>query len=248
MNAASRLLKIDPLEIRLRNLPARGEVFVPGDTPADGDWDAGLKRAAAMVGWGSPKKSNVGRGLAVGVKTPIPASVSNAVVKLQADGSVTVAVGTTEMGQGARTVFAQIAAEVLKVPAEQIAVIMGDTSVAPFDLATAASRSTVTTGNAVMAACEDLLIQLGAIARELGVIDREEAAEFDDATIRARQGPISYEELLKQYFGPLHGEIVGRGMFEGKKDPRHPLGGLSDFWEVIFTSAEGERERSGLGN
>jgi CO/xanthine dehydrogenase Mo-binding subunit len=244
MNAAGRLLKIDPLEIRLRNLPARGEVFVPGDTPADGDWREGLKQAASMVGWGNPKPSNVGRGIAIGVKNPIQASVSNAVAKLHSDGSVTVAVGTTEMGQGARTTFAQIAAEILKVPAEQIKVLMGDTAVAPFDLATAGSRSTVTMGNAVVAACEDLLTQLGAIARELGVIDGEEAVEFANATIRGRQGPISYGELLKQYLGPFQGEIVGRGMFRGKKDPRHPLGGLSDFWEVIFTSAEVEVNRS----
>jgi CO/xanthine dehydrogenase Mo-binding subunit len=228
----------------LRNLPARGEVFVPGDTPADGDWREGLKKAAAMVGWGDPKKSNVGRGIAIGVKNPIQASVSNAVAKLRADGSVTVAVGTTEMGQGARTVFAQIAAEILRIPVEQIKVIMGDTTVAPFDLATAGSRSTVTMGSAVMAACEDLLTQLRAIARELGVIDREEDAEFAHATIRGRQGPISYGELLKQYLGALQGEIVGRGMFQGEKDSSHPLGGLSDFWEVVFTSAEVEVDRA----
>jgi len=244
MNAAGRLLKIDPLEIRLRNLPARGEVFVPGDIPADGDWREGLKQAASMVGWGNPKPSNVGRGIAIGVKNPIQASVSNAVAKLHSDGSVTVAVGTTEMGQGARTTFTQIAAEILRIRPEQIKVLMGDTAVAPFDLATAGSRSTVTMGNAVVAACEDLLTQLGAIARELGVIDGEEAAEFANATIRGRQGPISYGELLKQYLGPFQGEIVGRGMFRGKKDPRHPLGGLSDFWEVVFTSAEVEVDRA----
>jgi CO/xanthine dehydrogenase Mo-binding subunit len=244
MNAAGRLLKIDPLEIRLRNLPARGEVFVPGDIPADGDWREGLKQAASMVGWGNPKPSNVGRGIAIGVKNPIQASVSNAVAKLHSDGSVTVAVGTTEMGQGARTTFTQIAAEILRIRPEQIKVLMGDTGVAPFDLATAGSRSTVTMGSAVVSACKDLLTQLGAIARELGVIDGEEAAEFANATIRGRQGPISYGELLKQYLGPFQGEIVGRGMFRGKKDPRHPLGGLSDFWEVVFTSAEVEVDRA----
>ena len=73
MNAASRLLKIDPLEIRLRNLPARIEVFVPGDTPADGDWREGRKEGCRHGGLGGPKKSNVGRGVAIGVKTPIPA-------------------------------------------------------------------------------------------------------------------------------------------------------------------------------
>jgi CO/xanthine dehydrogenase Mo-binding subunit len=148
------------------------------------------------------------------------------------------------MGQGARTVFAQIAAEILRIPVEQIKVIMGDTALAPFDLATAGSRSTVTMGSAVVAACEDLLAQLSVIARGLGVIDGEEDAEFVNATIRGRHGPIAYGELLKQYLGTLQGEIVGRGMFQGEKDTRHPLGGLSDFWEVIFTSAEVEVDRA----
>ena len=217
---------------------------MPGDTPADGDWREGLKKAAAMVGWGEAKQSNIGRGIAIGVKNPIPASVSNAVVKLRADGSVTVAVGTTEMGQGARTTFTQIAAEVLKVPVEQIKVIMGDTAIAPFDLATAGSRSKVTMGSAVMAACEDLLIQLRTIARELGVIDGDEDAELVNGTIRCGRYPISYGELLRQHLGSSQDEIAGQGMFQGKKDSRHPLGGLSDFWEVIFTSAEVEVNRA----
>jgi CO/xanthine dehydrogenase Mo-binding subunit len=49
---------------------------------------------------------------------------------------------------------------------------------------------------------------------------------------------------LKQYLGTLQGEIVGRGMFQGEKDSSHPLGGLSDFWEVVFTSAEVEVDRA----
>ncbi len=148
------------------------------------------------------------------------------------------------MGQGARTTFAQIAAEVLHIPVEQIKVIMGDTAVAPFDLATAGSRSTVTMGSAVMSACRDLLAQLSAIARELGVIDDEPSPEFANAAIKGREGPVSYGELLKQHLGPFQGEIVGRGTFRGKKDSRHPLGGLSDFWEVVFTAAEVEVNRA----
>ena len=158
MNAASRLLKIDPLEIRLRNLPAKGEVFVPNDTPADGDWREGLMRAAAMIGWGSPKESNVGRGIAIGVKNPIQASVSNAIAKLHSDGSVTVAVGTTEMGQGARTVFAQIAAEVLRSPESSRSRLSWETPPRLHSIRRPpASRSTVTMGSAVMSACQDLL-------------------------------------------------------------------------------------------
>ena len=63
---------------------------------------------------------------------------------LVVDGSVVVYAGTSDMGQGARTIFAQIAAEELGVPLDSVQVVMGDTTVVPFDLQTSASRSTGT--------------------------------------------------------------------------------------------------------
>lgn len=239
MDAASRKLKIDPLEIRLRNLPAKGEAFIPGDTPCDGEWIEDLKKCAGMVGWDKPKKKNVGRGIAIGIKNPIPASISNALVMLHADNTVTVAVGTTEMGQGAKTVFAQIAAEILRIPVERITVIMGDTGIAPFDFSTAASRSTVTMGSAVLAASHDVLNQLRAIAQQRQLIDAEEQVEFVNGTLKGRRTTVSYGDLLRQS-SPALNEITGKGVFNGQKDPKHPLGGLSDFWEVVFVGAEVE--------
>lgn len=238
MQVASMRLGIDPVEIRLRNLPAKGEELVPGDTPVDGDWSEGLRKAAEMIGWDKPKGQNVGRGVGIGIKNPIPAAVSNAIVKLHADNSVTLAVGTTEMGQGARTVLAQIAAETLGVPMEKIRVIMGDTAAVPFDLATAGSRSTVSMGNAVIAACKDLLNQLEGMAKELELIDEAEPAKVIGGMICGCRNTVAYPELLQKYLGPNQGEIVGRGVFKGKKSAKHPLGGMTDFWEIIFTAVE----------
>jgi CO/xanthine dehydrogenase Mo-binding subunit len=240
MNVAARRLGLDPLEIRLRNLPAKGEELVPGDTPCDGQWADALRQAAAMVGWGQPKAAHVGRGVAIGIKNPIQASVSNAIVKLYADGTLSLAVGTTEMGQGARTVLAQIAAEVLGVAFEQITVIMGDTGVAPFDLATAGSRSTVTMGNAVIAACHDLLRQLRALAFAAGIFAPGEAVEAGEGRLKGATRSVSYGEALRLCRGPNPGELVGAGLFQGTADPKHALGGKTDFWELVFTSAEVE--------
>ena len=50
MNEAARALGIDPLELRLKNLAKRGDEFIPGDTPADGDWELTVRRAAEMIG------------------------------------------------------------------------------------------------------------------------------------------------------------------------------------------------------
>ena len=60
---------------------------------------------------------------------------------------------TSDMGQGARTVLAQIAAQELGIDLDEVAVVMGDTAVVPFDSSTSASRSTVFMGNAIVKAC-----------------------------------------------------------------------------------------------
>ncbi|MDF2874025.1 MAG: Xanthine dehydrogenase, molybdenum binding subunit apoprotein [Sporomusa sp.] len=238
MNEASQLLGIDSLAIRLLNIPEKGETLVPGDTPVDGNWKQGLQLAANMIGWTNDKEENTGRGIAIGIKNPIPAAVSNAIVKLHADDSLTVSVGTTEMGQGARTVMAQIAAEALGLPVEQITVIMGDTAAVAFDLSTAGSRSTVSMGNAVELACQDLLDQIKAMAHELNLNDEGEEVNASGGVITGCRLAISYPDLLKMYLGVNQGEIIGKGTFKGTKDLEHPLGGLTDFWEMIFTAAE----------
>src|SRR5207245_5894378 len=92
------------------------------------------------------------------------ASASFALARMHYDSSVTILSGTSDMGQGARTVLAQIAAEALGIPVDRIAMIMGDTSVVPFDSSTSASRSTVFMGNAVLKACESIKTQLRTIA------------------------------------------------------------------------------------
>ena len=68
------------------------------------------------------------------------------------------------MGQGARTVFAQIAAEELGVPVDKVATVMSDTGTVPFDQQTSASRSTVIMGTAVLNACRDIQAQVRAAA------------------------------------------------------------------------------------
>ncbi len=156
LDEAARLLNIDRVEIRRRNLAEKGEAFIPGDTPADGDWKQSLDQAAAAIGWGEPLAKNRGRGIAMGIKSSSTASLSYAMVRLHWDGSASVMTGTSDMGQGARTVFAQLTAQELGVALASVTIVMGDTSVVPFDSSTSASRSTVFMGNAIVKACQDI--------------------------------------------------------------------------------------------
>ena len=68
LDEAAVRLGIDPLELRLRNLAHRGDPFIPGDLPADGEWAETVRRAADRIGWGSPVPPGRGRGIAVGLK------------------------------------------------------------------------------------------------------------------------------------------------------------------------------------
>ena len=91
--------------------------------------------------------------------------VSTAFVRMEADGGVTLYVSSTEVGQGARTVFSQIVAEELALPVEHgHGSLGGDTQVTPYDRSTGASRSTTLAGLAVLRAAADIRAQLLAIA------------------------------------------------------------------------------------
>ncbi|WP_158734710.1 xanthine dehydrogenase family protein molybdopterin-binding subunit [Alteribacillus sp. YIM 98480] len=243
MNEASKIVGLDPVDIRLKNLPEKGDVLIPGDNPVDGDWKQGLRKAAELIGWGKDNEKNKGKGIAIGIKNPIPASVSKSIVRLHADGSVTVSSGTSEMGQGAKTVMGQIAAEELGVPMNRVSVNLGDTSVAPFDTATAGSRSTVSMGRAIKSACDDIKNQIKEIIHELYTLKTSEEMIISDGYVKVHEKVISYAEILTEYMGPNLGEIVGRGVFKGTKINNHPMGGLADFWEIVFTASEVKVEK-----
>jgi CO/xanthine dehydrogenase Mo-binding subunit len=239
MDEAARALGIDPLELRLRNLAHRGETIIPGDTPADGEWEQTARKAAELIGWGSPLAPGRGRGIAFGIKSGPTTGLSYSTVRLLADGSVIVYAGTSDMGQGARTVFAQIAAEELGAPLEWITVVMGDTSVVPYDQQTSASRSTVLMGNAVLAACRDVQARLRAMAARVHGMD-EAAVVVERGVVRLPDRELPIREVLKAGLGRLGGELTGLGEMRKEAEPGHPLSGSAAFYEFNCTAIEAE--------
>jgi CO/xanthine dehydrogenase Mo-binding subunit len=243
MDEAARRLQIDPLELRLRNLARTGDPFIPGDTPADGEWPEALRRAAELIGWGSPQPDGRGRGIAVGLKEGPTTGLSYSTVRLLADGSVVVFAGTSDMGQGARTIFAQIAAGELGAPVEWVTVVMGDTAVVPYDQQTSASRSSVLMGNAVLNACRDVQRKLRSMAASLESVD--EAGITVDAGVVSlpdgRQLPV--RDVLVRGLGRLGGEVIGVGEMRKEAQLDHPLGGTAAFYEFNATAVEVEVDR-----
>jgi CO/xanthine dehydrogenase Mo-binding subunit len=239
LDEGALILGIDRLEIRRRNLARRGERFIPWDTPADGEWEQTLVRAAERIGWGTPLPPGRGRGLALGIKSGPTTGLSYSTVRLLADGSVVVYAGTSDMGQGARTVFAQIAGQELGAPLESVTVVSGDTVIVPYDQQTSASRSTVLMGNAVLAACREIQGKVRAMAARVHGVD-EAGIRVDRGVVHLPDRDLPIRDVLGPGLGRLGGELVGNGEMRKDDDPDHPLRGAPAFFEFNCTAIEAE--------
>ncbi|MCZ6625884.1 MAG: molybdopterin-dependent oxidoreductase [Deltaproteobacteria bacterium] len=134
MDILARKLGLDPVAFRLKNLLHRGEELRPKGKPLDADLREGLRLVTDEIGWDGPVSSTgAGRGLAFGVTDPGAPLASTSTVHVLSDGSVVLLVGTSEIGQGSRTVMSQIVAEELHVPLEKVRVRPPDTAYTPYD-------------------------------------------------------------------------------------------------------------------
>ena len=230
----ARALEIDPLEFRRKNILREGRPQSTGTAMKDAAIELVLERIAARLDWQKPFDRGGGalkrgRGLAVGFKASIAPTTSVAIVNLYADGSCGLYCSTVDMGQGSDTIMAQIAAEVLNLPAETVKVVHPDTDVTPYDMATLGSRSTYHMGHAVRLAAEDARAKIEALAAELGL---------------PRGSNVPLAELFRKKYGMQAGNIVGTGSFvPSYASPDHATGltpNATPFWMVGGTGAEVE--------
>jgi CO/xanthine dehydrogenase Mo-binding subunit len=143
------------------------------------------------------------------------------------------------MGQGARTVFTQLAAGELGIAPDQVTIVMGDTAIVPFDSSTSASRSTVFMGNAILKACRDIKQQMTRMASEEFTVAPEDV-RIENGRVHLPGRELTYSELLRRRYGSFLGEIVGMGAEQSAYVPGHPLGGKPAFWEFMCAAAEVE--------
>jgi CO/xanthine dehydrogenase Mo-binding subunit len=219
VDEVARRLSLDPLQLRRENLCAPGEELRAGGKPLDADLVGDVEKVAAAIGWDEPRGAWRGRGVSVGLLAAGAHPVSTATVRLESDGTAVVLVGTTEKGQGARTVMAQIAAEELRLPLERVRVQGTDTRFTPYDRSTGASRSTTLAGLAVQRAARSVYEQLAEIA------DGEPS-------------PDDYGVLMRRRFGFAGGELIGTGEVRPSGTGSYAEGPV--FWEVCVGGAEVE--------
>ena len=206
LDVGARAVGLDPADLRRRNL------VQPADMPYDvgllyrdghplvydgGDFPAALERALAAVGHpafraeqAALRARGIYRGLGVScyVEGTGVGPYEGATVRLDASGKVVVATGACSQGQGHETVYAQLAADALGVPLDDVTVIGGDTDAIAFGVGTFASRSLVLAGNAIAHAAGEVRTRLLAGA---AVLLEASAADLDitDGQVGVRGAP-----------------------------------------------------------
>jgi CO/xanthine dehydrogenase Mo-binding subunit len=231
MDMIAQRMGWDPLEFRRQNLLVSGDQFATGETLHDLHFLECLEAAAAGLE-GAPARTHaglkIGRGYGVMMKSTVATSKSAARLRLSDQGVVTLYTSTVEMGQGAHTALAQIAAEALGVPFEAVRVMGPDTAVTPFDSTTSASRSTHMMGKAVMAAgaaLRAMLLELGAPLLEAS----PEETRTEAGSLRAGENSITFAEALQRSSIDAL-EAVGEYSTSLKLDPETGQGISTPHW------------------
>lgn len=176
MDLLAAELKMDPAELRLKNFIGSGDFpysTATGLIYDSGDYALPLRKALELVDYPKLRADQrtakaAGRLMGVGISTygeicafgPSPATPAggweSATVKIEPSGKVTVMTGASPHGQGEETTFAQIAADELGIPMDDVIVVHGDTAVVQYGIGTFGSRGTAVGGPALYYAIQAL--------------------------------------------------------------------------------------------
>jgi carbon-monoxide dehydrogenase large subunit len=213
LDMAAKDLGLDRTEFRRRNLISEAQMpyslatVIPLDMATEtdnGDYLVTLDRCLDEIGWAAKAllrgKLVDGRyhGMAVGCYLEGGASGprENARMQLETDGTISVFVGSSAVGQGVETVFAQIAADALEMPMERIrGVFHGSTDLLHEGFGSYSSRSVVMGGSAILAAAAALRDAIrAAAAKRLGCA-AEEVDIVNDTAVGPGRSSVALREL-----------------------------------------------------
>ena len=192
VNELADKLGMDPFELRQRNIIHEGDVMPAyyGQVNTSCALDRCLKTVHDRMDWdhkypvreiGNGKVRAVGMGMAMQGSGIDHVDVGSATLKINDDGFYTLSIGAADMGTGCDTILAQIAAEVLECPLENIAVLGADTDSSPYDSGSYASSTTYVTGKAVEKCALELKDKICTLGAQLLGLDKAAVLFTGDA-------------------------------------------------------------------
>jgi CO/xanthine dehydrogenase Mo-binding subunit len=237
----ARRLNLDPFEFRMRNFLAVNEPFAPGDSGMDSDLRAGLMEAAERLG--PPGQPGRGRGFAVGLKDAGgTGNHAQALVKVTQGGEIMVSAAVVDIGQGAGAALCRIAAETLGLSPDDAVYARIDTDHTPPDNGTHVSCGTIVTGLAVEHAAKEVRRQIiDFVAGRIGCAP--DAITLDGWTARVGNHVHPLEPIIRDYYGGIGWEFIGRGFYKEPYDSSAPLRSKNMAWMPCWSAAEVEVDR-----
>src|SRR5216117_2567926 len=202
MDMIAKALSLDPAEFRRRNLLRDGDVLPNGHHLEHVRAKETLEAALKASEWSKPKPPWIGRGVAM-THRHIGVGFTNAHVRLETKGTVTLTIGLPDTGTGAHMVLRQVVAEVLGLSIEEVQIELATTDTFETDSGVGGSRVTHTGGRAAYHAAEKLKEQIQAEAAKLGTPDASFATISQAA---AREGRTL--EASHFYDAKAHGAVT----------------------------------------
>lgn len=200
VNELAAILKMDPVVLRQKNMVREGDSMPAyyGETANSCALDRCMEKAKEMIGWdqkypfrdmGNKKVRGVGVAMAMQGSSISNVDVGSVAIKVNDDGFYSLMIGASDMGTGCDTILAQMAADCLECPMEEIVVHGVDTDISPYDSGSYASSTTYLTGMAVIKTCESLITKMKKKAAKYLKCDFEEL-EFDGKRIYQLGGEL----------------------------------------------------------
>jgi aerobic carbon-monoxide dehydrogenase large subunit len=238
MDELAAELSMDPIELRRRNWIKHEEfpyTTIAGLTYDSGNYEAATEKALDLFRYDELRREQEERrerrdvvqiglgastytemcGLApsrwLGEQGYVAGGWESATVRVLATGRVEVVTGTSPHGQGHETTFAQIAADTLGVPYDDVDVIHGDTLTAPFGLDTYGSRSLAVGGVAVQLAAQKVVEKAATLASHLMEVDPGDL-EFQAGAFRVKGTPGAQKSIQEVAFGAFSAHSLPDGM------------------------------------
>ena len=210
IDSVARAVGMDPLEFRLKNLIEPGEATVTGDHYEEVRAIETLNAAAKAARYGFPKSENVGRGIAMGYRSPGGGATSVS-VSMNMDGTVALETAMLEQGTWTYTSLRQVVAEELALNPDEIQVKVLDTDSSPFDSGIGGSRGTRIASRAAFQAARDAKEELFDLAEKLLGWPKTEMALAGKEIIRkgTRQRQ-RWNELLSRAGRPVTRRAINR--------------------------------------
>jgi carbon-monoxide dehydrogenase large subunit len=219
MDIAAHEMQMDPAEFRMKNFPQPDEfplALPTGVTYDTANYQKTLKKLQKVSGYAKLRREQdklrkKGRHLGLGLSTYVeicamgPSSRMPAggwefgSVRIDPTGKVTVLSGTSPHGQGEETTFAQIVAEGLGIPYDDVMVYHGDTGMVPMGIGTFGSRTTAVGGTAIHNAVQKLKKKMARIAAHKLMV-KPGGLVFQDAKIQTRDGSksIAFRDVVAE--------------------------------------------------